>query len=55
MSLKNKLLEEILKMSPAAAQEVSTKAPSHELSCFDLRRRQVIVDPTQPMLSVSVK
>ena len=38
MSLKNKLLEEIFKMSPAAAQEASTKAPSHELSCFDLRR-----------------
>jgi len=33
MSLKNKLFKEMFKMSPAAAQQASTKAPSHKLSC----------------------
>jgi len=34
MSLKNKLFKEVLKMSSAAAQQASTKAPSHKLSCW---------------------
>ena len=29
MSLKNKLFEEMFKMSSAAAQQANTKAPSH--------------------------
>jgi len=34
MSLKNKLSKEMLKMSSAAAQQASTKAPSQKLSCW---------------------
>ena len=48
MSRKNKLFKEVFKMSSAAAQQAGTKAPSHKLSCFNLRRRHATVDPTQP-------
>ena len=34
MSLKNKLFREMFKMSSAATQQASTKAPSHKLSCY---------------------
>ena len=42
MSLRNKLFREMFKMSSAAAQQASTKAPSHKLSCW------AQPDPTQP-------
>jgi len=48
MSLKNKLFKELFKMSSAAAQQASAKAPLHKLSCFNLRHRRAIMDPTQP-------
>jgi len=48
MSLKNKLFKELFKMSSAAAQQAGAKAPSHKLSCFNLRHRRAIMDPTQP-------
>jgi len=54
MSLKNKLFKEMFKISlaSAAAQHAgNAKAPSHKLSCFDLRRRQAYSGPnpkTQP-------
>ena len=48
MSRKNKLFKEVFKMSSAAAQQAGAKAPSHKLSCFNLRRRHATVDPTQP-------
>ena len=34
MSLKNKVIKDMFKMSSAAAQQGSTKAPSHKLSCW---------------------
>jgi len=34
MSLENKLFTEMFKMSSAAAQQASTGAPSHKLSCW---------------------
>ena len=43
MSLKNELIKEMFRMSPAAAQQASTKAPSHKLTCWTQP------NPTQPI------
>ena len=42
----------MFRMSSAAAQQASMKAPSHKLSCFDLQRRQASTgrNPTQQKL-----
>ena len=42
----------MFRMSSAAAQQASMKAPSHKLSCFDLRHRQASTgrNPTQQKL-----
>ena len=42
--IQKQAVQEMFKMSSAAAQKASTKPPSHKLSCFDLRRREVSVD-----------
>ena len=34
MSVESKLFKEMLKMSSAAAQQASTNAPSHKLTCW---------------------
>jgi len=56
MSLRNKLFKEMFKMSSAAAQQASTKAPSHKLSCWTQSnpttknwKISTQPDPTQPM------
>jgi len=47
MSLKNKLFKEMFKMSSAAAQQASTKLPSHKLSCWTQPKKNFKIS-TQP-------